>query len=532
MAFTTKAAVEGGVAKGEADIQTIENLCGVGGAIDKKLRSQIELLEKREKAFLRAFGCETFQELNKKLDELRNAESSINNLSGEALSRTFLNSARRYMYQTGVLGTQDAKLEKMKQDFIRNVIFELNSGANRLAKPKIDSTVQQLIFSLLHDLGSGVSLRSSSGLKGSIKFKGDNLEEVLEQIVINEITPIARQRIQEFNNKYPNSFSLSSSDNPIIISSTQEENLASITKNMLEKEVIEKLKNGKMSEEQFQKIQTDVINYVIARGPHEDPVFQEVVREVLTKADKHIFFGRNLINGYTGLLGEIQANYYLKKLGIDSKRKSSIEWKGGSREDGWEPSEDLMLQIAKSRRGIQVKNTAKDIIEPINFSDNVLSNLDFSSLGIPGVDNDIASILEPIYEMYVFNIEVIRNEEGKWVPGANEDFSATRGRVEALYTKANRALAMLAAAMMKMSVGKNSSEGNVAYLVGGSSFVSASDTLIQILGEINKNDFKKFQISAYFSKKGVGGGTIADVYNSHNSNAIPEKIKIRSSYQF
>lgn len=60
MAFTTKAAVEGGVAKGEADIRTIENLCGVGGAIDKKLRSQIELLEKREKAFLRAFGCDTF----------------------------------------------------------------------------------------------------------------------------------------------------------------------------------------------------------------------------------------------------------------------------------------------------------------------------------------------------------------------------------------------------------------------------------------------------------------------------------------
>jgi hypothetical protein len=134
--------------------------------------------------------------------------------------------------------------------------------------------------------------------------------------------------------------------------------------------------------------------------------------------------------------------------------------------------------------------------------------------------------------MYAFNIEVTKNEEGVWVPGKNDVFSDTRGKIEALYAKANRAVAMLAAAMMKMSVGKKTSEGNVAYLIGGTSFYPASATLTQILGEINNNEFNKFQISAYFSKKGGGDGTIADVYNAHNSNMIPEKIKIRSSYQF
>lgn len=530
MALTTIGAVQAEVARGEVNIQKIENLCGAGGAVDKKLRDQVELLEKREKAFLRAFGCETFDQLNAKLHDLREAESSIKNLSGEALARTFLNSARKYMYKTGMLGKQDAKLEKLKQDFIRNVTFELTNEANRSALPKVKSTLQELVFSLLNDLGTGRSLRSSSGLKGSIKFEGNNIEQVLEQIVINEITPVARSRMEQFNSKYPDSFYMSSSDNPIVVTSG-EENLASITQNMLEKEAKEKL-----TDDQFYEIQNQVINYVLQRGPNEDPVFQDVVREILTKADRHIFFGRNLINGYTGLLGEIQASYFLRKLGIQSGRKSRVEWQGGSREDGWEPSEDLMLQIGKSIRGVQVKNTAKDIIEPINFSDNLLSNLDFSSLGIPGLDNNIVSVLEPIYEMYAFNIEVIKNEKGIWVPsgvpGENKAFSGTRGRIEELYAKANRAVAMLAAAMMKMSTGKKASEGNVAYLVGGTSFYPASATLNQILGEINNSNLNKFQISAYFSKKGGGSGTIADVYNAHNSSMIPEKIKIRSSYQF
>jgi hypothetical protein len=84
------------------------------------------------------------------------------------------------MYKTGMLGKQDAKLEKLKQDFIRNVTFELTNEAVNPAIPKIENTLQELVFSLLNDLGTGRSLRSSSGLKGSIKFKGDNIEEVLE----------------------------------------------------------------------------------------------------------------------------------------------------------------------------------------------------------------------------------------------------------------------------------------------------------------------------------------------------------------
>lgn len=530
MALYTQAAVEAKLSTIQSDINRIENLCAVGGSIDRTVSKQVEILKNREKAFLRAFKCKTFEELNRKLEELRAAEPLIKNLSGEALSRTFLNSARKYMYQTGTLGGKDLKLEKLKQDFIRNVINDLNNAGNTLALPKINSTVQQLVFSLLHDLGSGVSLRSSSGLGGSIKYGGGNIEEVLEQIVISELTPTARARIAEFNSKHANSYELTSTANPIVISSRQS-NLASITQNMLETEVRRKIENNEMTEFEFQQIQSDVINYILERGPR-DSEFQQVVREIIVNAKYHIFFGKNLINGYTGLLGEIQAAYYLRKLGIQSGRKSKAEWTGGNRDAGWEPFEDIKMMAGRSQRGIQVKNTASDILSSINFADNKIENLNFSSLGIPGIEG-IVSSLTAIYEIYNFNIEVNINEEtGRWEARSNDKFAPTRARIEMLCHEANRAIAALAASMMRMSVGAKSSEGNVAYLVGGNKFVSASSTLSQILGEINSGNLNRIQVTSYFSKKGAGAGTIADYYNSNNKNTIPYGIKIRSAYQF
>ena len=530
MALVTKAAVDAQIVESQGNVEKIINLCGIGGAVDRRISQQIEILKNREKAFLRGFNCQSFEELNQKLRELQQAEPLIRNLSGEALSRTFLNSARQYMYKTGQLGGKDAELEKIKEQFIINVLRELNSAEKRIATPKINQTVKDIVFSLLHDLGSGVSLRSSSGLGGSIRFKGGNIEEVLEQIVMSELTPIAEQRMEEFNNKYSNSFSLTTTSDTILITSTKQ-NLASITQGLLEKQVEKMLNENKMTQSQFQQIQTDVINYILARGPR-DPIFESTVREILTSAGTHIFFGKNLINGYTGLLGEIQATYYAKKLGFNAKRKMAATWKGGDRSEGWEPSEDIMLQFGKSKRGLQVKNTAKDMINPINFSDKTLKNLDFSSLGIPGLNADTSSLLEPIYEMHGFNITAEKQEDGKWRPGPNAEFAPSRSDIEDLYNKANRAIAMLAASLMKMSVGRSGAEGNVAYLVAGQDFISASATLQQILGEINSGNFNNFQISSYFSKKGAGQGTIVDFYNSHNSNTIPRSVKIRSSYQF
>ena len=532
-----------------------------GSAVRSRVQSQIDLLKAREKEFLSLFGSEvkTFQDLNAKLIQVKNEALAIENFSGENLEKEFLREAKTYMTITG----QNMK-NKNSSTYQKKQISLFLERIGRRAVMGADGKRDE-VAAILNSFGPDIAneVMNSLGRGGAIRTGVLTPSQIsrIKKILLDGAKEEAMKEVINFNSQwesqggikgYLNLAQIQEGDNSLVVSIDQKilNNVASATQGLTETEAKEKAKNDPAFLANVQARFKDVLKTKMPGNP----IFSEAVDHVVNSAGYRIFFGNNYLKGYTGLLGEIAGVYYLKSL-FSGNPSIAVQWTGGLRASGRDPHEDIKVFTDKLGYNIQVKNTRRSTSflskngNEVFFSNRIMTPEEFSqmdsfkgiSYGSGGaLGDDLPGLISELYEMLGFNIEVNVSEKGadkgKWVPMANEEFAPLRGRIETLYDEAEKVIQMAAAILMHMSIEQEASAGNIAFLVGGSSFYSASEILTDAIS--NSSNFK-----VQFYANNGGTDTIADYYNKNRYNPgekLPNSfydrgelaVRMRSSYNF
>lgn len=522
MALLTKQAVDEQIAESFDALITLSDKYNVD-TMKRQLQAQINKLKSQEAAFLSALGAKNLNEINARLKQYRQDFPKIKNLSGIDLYWQFLNS---------IESSQTYLEDKEQQEFI--------DFFSRVNIEEITPTEDFIAWfqAILNSASTG-TVHSTRGYEQATG---------IEQVILKRLTAQQKRRVKEFmagkrkqtkNNKYTITV-VESADT--VTTSLDRKDWATLTKNQKKAEIEELMAKGLLSESQLNDMLRQIYSLIVSKGPSENKYFRQAVGEVIfEKSSKtKIFYGGNLMNGIAGLLGEIQALFFMKSLlGDAASSNSSISWVGGIDN----PHEDLILQAAGDRIGIQVKNSYKDLeslmkLEDVSFMTRAASSFEEVKKQIGANDyQDITTI----YEMSAFNIEYVV-KEGIYKPGPNDKFAPSRDNIDFLAAEADRIMALFAGALMYMAVGEefsNISLGNSVYIVGGATMKFASEILLSIFSKLeNYEKDTGFKITSYYKKGANKIGNIADYFNAnkgHHGRSVSEALGqmfLQSSYTF
>ena len=528
MALLTKGAVEAQLAISTGAVQALEEKYDVS-VIKRSLTNQIKDVEAKEKLFLDALGANSIEEVNQRLERIKTNMPSISNLNGPSLEKEFLNAAQ---------ASYENMTSKKKQEFI--YYFSQAKGYQNFLTPND-------FASWLHGVLNGVRIGHVSAKHGYIDATA------LEQVVYEKLTKAQKERAELFIKQQK----ADSKNEKIDVKQTGAgvfttltvSDWNSITGGKRQKQIEKMLDNGEMTKDELLKAIGEVEKLINSKVSG-DSFFKEAVKEILYQPNTltQIYMGGNIVNGITGLLGEIQGLYYIKALLNDPKanKNSIIKWVGGVSEDGHKPHEDLILMLGGEKLGIQVKNTAKNLeelrkLENVGFANRAASSFSDIKEALGSSYDDIMKV----YEMYAFNIEYdVEYKKGKrtYVARGNPAFSSTRGSIESLRSRLDKAMAMFAASLMFMSMSSQmdpNSIGNGVYLIGGHTFQLASEVLTNLFDSLGKEGKEfGFKVTSYFRKGASGVGTIVDYFNSKRGKrggSVSEALGtlfLSSSYTF
>ena len=485
------------------------------------LKRQIERLKSQEELFLSALGAKNLAEVNQRISQYRADFPRIQNLNGNNLYWEFLNS---------IEASQSLITDKEQKEFVE---FFSNVQVEGLVP---EDNLVEWFHSILNSVSAG-TVRSTSGYEKATK---------VEQIILKRLTDQQKRRVREFmsnpQNKTRKGKQITVIQNQDAVTTTLEaEDWASLTKNQKKTEIEEQLKLELITQKQLDDMLRGIYNLIVSKGPADNRYFRQAVGEVVfEKSSKtKVFYAGNMLNGITGLLGEIQALFYLKSLlGDAAGAKADVAWVGGINN----PHEDLILTTMGQQIGIQVKNAFKDVEKIGQMTD--VSFMSKAALNFEEVRNkmgaDYYDVLS-IYEMDAFNIEFVKRGD-EYVPGRNDAFHPSRQNIEFLSKEVDRIMALFTGALMYMSVGDEFSNieiGNSVYILGGVTIQFASEILLNLFQKLE--NYEKdigFKINAHFNKGANKIGNIADYFNSNKSkrgqsvtNSLGQ-LFLSSSYTF
>lgn len=521
MALLTKAAVDTQIAESFDSLITLSGKYNVD-SMKNKILSQIQNLQKKESIFLKAVNAENLEQVNQRLQQYKKDYPKIQNLSGPSLYWEFLNT----------IEAEQSYIEDQKQkefvDFFSQIEVEGLAPEEDLVK-------------WFHTILNSVSIGSVHSTKGY-----EQATE-LQQIILKRLTAQQKRRVAEFMSGKRKEFKKGGPSITVkqtsqsVATSFSTTNWATLTQNQKSSEIEEQLKTGRLTQKQLDNIIKQLYSIIVAKGPSNNYYFRSAVGEVLFEKNSKtkIFYAGNMMNGITGLLGEIQALFFMKSLLNDAgDTQSQISWVGGINN----PHEDLILSALGEQIGIQVKNSYKNLeslgqMADVSFMSKAAVKFSEVEKAMGADYNDIRAI----YEMDAFNIEYIK-EGSVYKPGPNDAFSNSRDNIEFLSHEADRIMTLFAGAMMYMAVGEEFSEvplGNSVYILGGATMRFASEILLSIFSKLEhyEKDFG-FKITAYFNKGKSGVGTIADYFNTvgrkHGGSVSKSlgQLFLQSSYTF
>lgn len=264
----------------------------------------------------------------------------------------------------------------------------------------------------------------------------------------------------------------------------------------------------------------------------------------------------------TGVLGEIQALFYVMVITNENRGIGASEWVGGINN----PHADLLISdpaaaaenIIKNY-GIQVKNTASylgaqkeiefrsfnmsgwsDKNKKMNYlekyngffrfqnTDEALKN--FDEMGLPP---DLSEAIQTLLLMKTFNVEY------RWVDGEpkrryNEVFAPTRKEIVHYAYLCQQVMVAFITSMMYMQVSNLSNqESNAIYIVAGTTAISAASIIEKIINEM-ETGLQSFQMSMRTSSSMSGNDnqyTIIDVIKG-NKELSNLHFAFQSSYTF
>ena len=294
----------------------------------------------------------------------------------------------------------------------------------------------------------------------------------------------------------------------------------------------------------LQTLKDALYNEIVGRytGSYKD-VFSSTVQEVLNIAEpRDLFAGGNAHNKLTGLLGEIQALYYIRCL-VPNARSEWVATQGSP-----QPHADLILETYGRRYGIQVKNTTRNNAKQevffqhfntskatINKIENGQMILDFATAE-DLIYPDLFEAAAGLIAMNSFNIPYVYDSQRKRIKQANIEevprFMPTRALIDEYVIKARKAMAMFVTSMMYMQLSSslNANEANTLYIIGGKLAITSYSILKDICEEI-KNDLKSFQVS-WIKTNERKGITIVDFFNEKKYALQAQQFTLQSSYTF
>lgn len=473
-------------------------------AMRQELNQQIQNLKQQEQIFLDAVNANNIQEVSQRIKQYKEDYPLIKNLSGPSLYKEFLRTVER----------SQAYLEDQKQK-------EFVDFFSRVEVKGLDPT--QDFAKWFQTVLNSVDIGVKGGIHKTAAYAG---EKEIKDVLLKKLTKQQQARVKEFmksgatkqNSKYEIRV-LEESEAVKVTFSTQD--WAALTEAQKASQIQEQLQKGVLTQEWVDTALTNIYELIISKGPSGNVNFTNAVREVIFDPDTKtkVFYGKNMLNGITGLLGEIQGLFFIKSLlGDASNKTSSVEWVGGK----GNPHEDLILNSLGKMVGIQIKNSYKDVekigkLEDISFMSRAAQSFDIVKQRLGAADyQDILAI----YEMEAFNIEFVI-EEGVYKKGENAEFKPTRDNIVFLAREADRIMALFAGALMYMAVGEEFSGidiGNSVYILGGATLKLASEILSSLF--LKLENYEKdigFKISAHFEKGANQIGNIADYFNSNKS---------------
>lgn len=470
-----------------------------------ELNQQIENLRKQEQIFLEAVNASSIQIVNQRIQQYKQDYPKIKNLSGPSLYKEFLKS----------IEVSQAYLEDQQQK-------EFVDFFSRVSVEGLDPSVD--FAKWFQTILNSVDIGSKGGIHKTAAYKG---ETEIKNVLLKKLTKQQQARVKQFmrggalkqNSKHKISVS-QESDSVQVTFSTQD--WASLTDGQKASQIQDQLQKGILSQEWLEDRVAKIYDLIISKGPSHNIHFVNATREVIfdPETKTKIFYGGNMLNGITGLLGEIQGMFFIKSLlGEANNVEGAVEWVGGK----GNPHEDLILHSLGKMVGIQVKNSYKDVekigkMEDISFMNRAAWSFDSVVKRIGAADyQDILSI----YEMEAFNIEYLI-EDGIYKKGDNDAFKPTRDNIIFLAREADRIMALFAGALMYMAVGEEFTDietGNSVYILGGATLKLASEILVSLFKKLE--NYEKdigFKISAHFEKGASQIGNIVDYFNSNKAS--------------
>lgn len=273
--------------------------------------------------------------------------------------------------------------------------------------------------------------------------------------------------------------------------------------------------------------------------------------EVLSKATPEtLFAGKNAQKNITGLLGELQAVYYIKSLLPDA----DPWWIGGLTQQGQgkKPHADIIFQ----QYGIQVKNTsaeeAKRAIMFESFTTGKIESIrdiqwnkivDDQYTKIATQDSNLFDAATQLLGLEFFNVPYKWNDsthmaEKKPIEEVQE-FADVRNRIIEAAEKARQALAYFLAGMMHMQFqpSQNPQDANTLYIIGGTLAITGASILLDVIEQIKLNVQQfDFSIKAVKLKENQKTNNFKDIVDFFNMNKYDRKnttkLILQSSYNF
>jgi hypothetical protein len=477
-----------------------------------QLIAQIDILKTKEQKLFNLLGVSSIEELNKALQEYREA---VLNLSGAQLNEYFI----------GALQAENQKEFESFSKAVKDVVSEDLFNNEPLEKLGRD-TIRDAILSLLNIGKKGTRYTSSAGIRDGAIFPSSFTKEQK-----NRWDQLLRQK---YSHKKSAMDYISITANPTKGGMEAGFTWYDFTEEMTPTEAKERL-----TESQLENINRQVRQLVLSRVGKDGHMINEIMGEML-KENKYLFFVGKNVNQITGILGELQGIYYLAKL-FQGDWRRAIRWRGGTSTGvgNTKPHQDILLK----EFGIQVKNTTKESLIDMSAVDFSEMKLD-SMLARAGISPAAADVFINYYGTLAFNVEYHRDRRrragSQYLPGLRmtdknaKRFAANRAHLIALEKDIETLLSMFAAAFMYLDVSDQAQglDTNVLFLLGGAAFYTASQVLTDVLEDLEREK-RSFGVRASFSRgENIIAALNAQSRSPNFSRAVVNDIKLTSSFKF
>lgn len=505
------------------------------GYFQNRLDTAIKNLEVREKHLYSLFGVSSLEELQKKLDKLRETSLVFKSLSGPSLW-SIINPALK---------------AGQAQDFRYNAVLE--SIVKKQLQEEFGNN-EEVIKNLATEEFAGVVIRAFNNIhSSSVKFtstKGITSKNVarIEDLAYTMLSPHQKRFIEGIVNKSYKDKKLKKEFEALNINkiTIDVNNWFTITEGLKASET------ENFSEEKINEIREGLIEYL--KSIFNDSELESIIREVFQQK-KSFLIGKNIIDGITGILGEIQGLYFVRKSLVPNNLSvKEAKWVGGiAGETKKDPHEDIKL-ISTITHGIQVKNTTKNLEKEWEYRVDFLTRsidsfFDALTNSTALISPSEITALQQVFFMESFNVPYVFHEK-KYLETDLSTLSANNKNNPALnnYIDAKNTLKSLVEIAEKivaafsdvaMYMGSDTTlasladtSGNDIYLIGGTKLFAASEILKVIKQQISSNLGKKYFTTSTSLRKGDSKQNIVTFLNGEPFKGDQLTLTLTSSYVF